>query len=134
MSLRHSPFLKPRPKLKHHNKKDGAMKTVLMTVLLAGVVGIGMVGSASAADKAMTPQQQRMTTCNQQATSQTLKGDERKTYMSNCLKNSQSAPAEKSLTPQQQKMKECNAEAGKQTLSGDGRKTFMSNCLKKQVK
>lgn len=105
------------------------MKTVLMMVLLAGVVG-----AATAADKAMTPQQQRMTTCNQQATSQTLKGDERKTYMSNCLKNSQSAPADKSLTPQQQKMKECNAEAGKQTLSGDARKTFMSNCLKKQVK
>ncbi|BCG10587.1 MULTISPECIES: PsiF family protein [Buttiauxella] len=105
------------------------MKTVLMMVLLAGVVG-----AATAADKAMTPQQQRMTSCNQQATSQTLKGDERKTYMSNCLKNSQSEPADKSLTPQQQKMKDCNAQAGKQTLSGDARKTFMSNCLKKQIK
>ena len=103
------------------------MKTVLIMVLLAGVMG-----SAAAADKAMTPQQQRMTSCNQQATSQTLKGDARKTYMSNCLKNSQSAPADKSLTPQQQKMKDCNAEAGKKTLSGDARKTFMSNCLKKQ--
>lgn len=103
------------------------MKSVLMMVLLAGVIG-----SAAAADKAMTPQQQRMTSCNQQATSQTLKGDARKTYMSNCLKNSQPAPADKSLTPQQQKMKDCNAEAGKKTLSGDARKTFMSNCLKKQ--
>ncbi|MFP2507948.1 PsiF family protein [Enterobacteriaceae bacterium RIT711] len=103
------------------------MKTVLIMALLAGVMG-----SAAAADKAMTPQQQRMTSCNQQATSQTLKGDARKTYMSNCLKNSQSAPADKSLTPQQQKMKDCNAEAGKKTLSGDTRKTFMSNCLKKQ--
>ncbi|WP_151995563.1 PsiF family protein [Buttiauxella massiliensis] len=103
------------------------MKTVLIMVLMAGVIG-----SAAAADKAMTPQQQRMTSCNQQATSQTLKGDARKTYMSNCLKNSQSAPADKSLTPQQQKMKDCNAEAGKKTLSGDTRKTFMSNCLKKQ--
>ena len=103
------------------------MKTVLIMVLLAGVMG-----SVAAAEKAMTPQQQRMTSCNQQATSQTLKGDARKTYMSNCLKNSQSAPADKSLTPQQQKMKDCNAEAGKKTLSGDTRKTFMSNCLKKQ--
>ena len=103
------------------------MKTVLIMVLMAGVIG-----SAAAADKAMTPQQQRMTSCNQQATSQTLKGDARKTYMSNCLKNSQSAPADKSLTPQQQKMKDCNAEAGKKTSSGDTRKTFMSNCLKKQ--
>lgn len=104
------------------------MKRVLIMVLMAGVMG----SAAAAADKAMTPQQQRMTSCNQQATSQTLKGDARKTYMSNCLKNSQSAPADKSLTPQQQKMKDCNAEAGKKTLSGDTRKTFMSNCLKKQ--
>ena len=103
------------------------MKTVLMMALLVSVMG-----SAVAADKVQTPQQQRMTTCNQQATAKTLKGDERKTYMSNCLKNSESAPADKSLTPQQQKMKECNAEAAKQTLSGDTRKTFMSNCLKKQ--
>ncbi|MDI5349299.1 PsiF family protein, partial [Salmonella enterica subsp. enterica serovar Kentucky] len=42
-------------------------------------------------------------TCNQQATAQALKGDARKTYLSDCLKNSQSAPGEKSLTPQQQK-------------------------------
>ncbi|MCT4701083.1 PsiF family protein [Enterobacteriaceae bacterium H20N1] len=105
------------------------MKIALIMVLLAGVVG-----HAAAADRAMTPQQQRMTSCNQQATSQTLKGDERKAYMSNCLKNSQSAPGEKSLTPQQQKMKACNAEAGKQTLTGEARKTFMSNCLKRQVR
>lgn len=102
------------------------MKMALVMVLLAGVVG-----SAAAADKSMTPQQQRMTSCNQQATAKTLKGDERKAYMSGCLKNSQTAPAQKSLTPQQQKMKSCNAEAGKQTLSGEARKTFMSNCLKK---
>ena len=43
----------------------------------------------------LTPQQQRMTTCNQQATSQSLKGDARKTYMSDCLKNGASKPAEK---------------------------------------
>ncbi|WP_435929241.1 PsiF family protein [Dryocola sp. BD613] len=104
------------------------MKIALIMVLLAGVAG-----PATAADRAMTPQQQRMTSCNQQATSQTLKGDERKLYMSNCLKNSKSAPGEKSLTPQQQKMKSCNARAGKQTLSGEARKTFMSNCLKKQA-
>ncbi|RPH21880.1 hypothetical protein EHN07_17380 [Buttiauxella warmboldiae] len=107
------------------------MKNVLAIALLAGVVGSGM---AMAAEKTMTPQQQRMTTCNQQASAQTLKGDERKAYMSRCLKNSQSAPADKSLTPQQQKMKECNAEAGRQTLSGEARKTFMSACLKKQVR
>lgn len=104
------------------------MKSILLFAFLAGVLG---ASSAFAADTALTPQQQRMTTCNQQATSQALKGDGRKTYMSRCLKNSHSAPGDKSLTPQQQKMKSCNAEAGNKSLTGDARKTFMSECLKK---
>jgi len=104
------------------------MKTTILFALFTAVLGST---SVHAADKTLTPQQQRMTTCNQQATSQALKGDQRKTYMSNCLKNSQSAPADKSLTPQQQKMKHCNAEAGNKSLTGDARKTFMSECLKK---
>ncbi|SQJ31498.1 phosphate starvation-inducible protein PsiF [Salmonella enterica subsp. enterica serovar Heidelberg] len=54
-----------------------------------------------------------------------------KTYLSDCLKNSQSAPGEKSLTPQQQKMRECNVQATEQSLKGDDRSKFMSACLKK---
>lgn len=104
------------------------MKITLLVTLLFGLVFLTTVG---AAEKTMTPQQQRMTTCNQQATAKTLKGDERKTYMSDCLKNSSSKPAEKSLTPQQQKMRECNATATQQSLKGDDRNKFMSACLKK---
>ncbi|CEJ66269.1 MULTISPECIES: phosphate starvation-inducible protein PsiF [Citrobacter] len=104
------------------------MKITLLVTLLFGLVFLTTVG---AAEKTLTPQQQRMTTCNQQATAQTLKGDARKTYMSDCLKNSQSAPDEKSLTPQQQKMRECNVQATEQSLKGDDRKKFMSACLKK---
>lgn len=72
------------------------MKITLLMTLLFGLVFLTTVG---AAEKTLTPQQQRMTTCNQQATAQALKGDARKTYMSDCLKNSKSAPEEKSLTP-----------------------------------
>ena len=79
---------------------------------------------------AATAQQNKMTTCNAEATTKTLKGDDRKTFMKTCL----SAPAAndaKTLTPQQQKMKDCNASAKTQALAGDARKTFMSTCLKK---
>lgn len=77
--------------------------------------------------KTPTPQQQRMTECNKSATGKT--GDDRKAYMSSCLKGETAAPA-KTLTPQQQKMKDCNAKAGDQKLTGEARKTFMSTCLK----
>jgi hypothetical protein len=106
------------------------MKITFLVTLLSGVF---LMASVNAAEKTLTPQQQRMTTCNQQATAQTLKGDARKTYMSDCLKNGASKPQEKSLTPQQQKMRECNVQATEQSLKGDDRNKFMSGCLKKKA-
>ena len=52
-----------------------------------------------------------------------MKGDERKAFMSDCLK------ADNKQTAQQQKMKSCNAQASKKELKGDERKAFMSKCL-----
>ncbi|WP_338479411.1 PsiF family protein [Pseudomonas trivialis] len=78
---------------------------------------------------AATAQQNKMTTCNAEATTKTLKGDERKAFMKTCL----SAPAAndaKAVTPQQQKMKDCNASAKTKALAGDARKAYMSTCLK----
>jgi hypothetical protein len=74
---------------------------------------------------AATAQQNKMTTCNADATAQSLKGDERKAFMSTCLKAS---PPQ----TQQQKMTTCNATASTQALKGDARKAFMSDCLKKK--
>lgn len=79
---------------------------------------------------AATAQQNKMTTCNAEATTKTLKGDERKAFMKTCL-STPAANDAKTLTPQQQKMKDCNADAKTKALTGDARKTFMSTCLKK---
>lgn len=79
---------------------------------------------------AATAQQNKMTTCNAEATAKTLKGDERKAFMSTCLKAVPAAAATPS-TPQE-RMKTCNATATTQALKGDARKAFMSDCLKKK--
>ncbi|MBN3861774.1 phosphate starvation-inducible protein PsiF [Pseudomonas frederiksbergensis] len=81
---------------------------------------------------AATAQQDKMTTCNADATAKSLKGEERKAFMSTCLKAAPAADAAKPLTPQQEKMKTCNADAATQALKGDARKAFMSECLKKK--
>ncbi|MBC3412392.1 MULTISPECIES: PsiF family protein [Pseudomonas] len=85
------------------------------------VLGLLIAGQGFAA----TAQQEKMKTCNADATSQALKGDARKAFMSTCLKKQ--APQ-----TQQEKMKTCNADATTQALKGDARKTFMSDCLKKK--
>jgi psiF repeat-containing protein len=76
----------------------------------------------AADDKAMTPQQGKMATCNKEAGDKALKGDERKKFMSDCLKAAKMT--------QQEKMKACKKEAGEKALKGDERKKFMSDCLK----
>ncbi|SQF94769.1 phosphate starvation-inducible protein PsiF [Paucimonas lemoignei] len=93
-----------------------------MNVLRVPLLLVGLLLSAQGF--AATAQQNKMTTCNADASAQSLKGDERKAFMSNCLK---AAPA-----TQQEKMKTCNATASTQALKGDARKAFMSDCLKKK--
>lgn len=97
------------------------MKKTLMSLIALSVMSAAPV-------MAETAQQNRMKECNTQAKGKT--GDERKAFMSGCLKGDPPADAAsgKELSPQQQRMRDCNAEAkGK---SGDARKKFMSSCLK----
>jgi hypothetical protein len=59
-----------------------------------------------------------------------VKGDERKAFMSECLKaGTRAAPM-----TQQDKMKKCNADASAKALKGDERTAFMSTCLKADKK
>mgnify|MGYP004705444825 FL=1 len=99
------------------------MKKMMIALTLCGLC---IAGSASAAEK--TAQQQKMTDCNHEASSQSLKGDARKSFMSTCLKKDHKVEG---LTAQQQKMKTCNADAKQKALKGEARKSFMSSCLKK---
>ena len=71
-------------------------------------------------------QQDKMKTCNADATAKTLKGDARKAFMKDCLSNK---PAAAPMTAQQNKMKTCNADPKAKTLKGDERKAFMKSCL-----
>jgi hypothetical protein len=74
---------------------------------------------------AQKKQQERMKDCNAKAGER--KGDERKKFMSACLKGDAPSAAQ---AKQQERMKECNKQAGDKKLKGDERKTFMSACLK----
>jgi hypothetical protein len=94
------------------------IKATLVVSLALGLLSL----SAQAANS----QQDKMKSCNADATTQKLSGDARKSFMKTCLS---SHPAAKS-NPQQEKMKQCNADAKTKGLSGAERKTYMSTCLK----
>lgn len=79
---------------------------------------------AAPADAAMTKQQSKMGDCNKEAKEKNLAGDQRKAFMSSCLKGQSDAQK-----AQQAKMKSCNKDAADKKLKGDERKKFMSGCL-----
>lgn len=101
------------------------MKKLLSSMAAVGfVLSLGTLTAAPAFAKEPTAQQQKMATCNADAGSKELKGDERKAFMKSCLSNKPAKPA-----TQQEKMKTCNVDAGAKDLKGDERKAFMKDCL-----
>ena len=97
----------------------------IITLVCLGVFAVSAPAFASS-------QQDKMKGCSEEAKG--MKGDERKAFMSKCLKKdyvlkADSAP-EAEPVKQQDKMKICNAEAKDKALKGDERKKFMSSCLK----
>jgi hypothetical protein len=98
------------------------MKMRLVALLLPML----FAGAAVAA----TPQQEKMKSCNAEAATKALKGDERKAFMKECL-SAAKEEVKSGLSAQQEKMKTCNADAKTQALKGLDRKKFMSECLSK---
>jgi hypothetical protein len=78
--------------------------------------------------EAQKKQQDLMKACNEKAGTKKLAGEERKKFMSTCLKGEDSAPSAKQKA-QQDKMTACNKQAGDKKLAGEERKKFMSTCL-----
>jgi hypothetical protein len=120
----------------------------LMAALMAGLFCVSVAqaqdkkpvdkAAPPAAEKQMSAQQNKMGECNKEAAEKNLKGDDRKKFMSSCLKGGEAAapaaaakPAAAKPTDQKDKMGYCNKEAADKKLKGDERKKFMSECLKK---
>jgi psiF repeat len=93
---------------------------------MAVAAGQAAFAQTSAAATTGNSQQQKMGTCNAQAKTQNLSGDDRKSFMKTCL--SSAAPAKKGNS-QQEKMKSCNADAKTKNLTGTDRQSFMKTCL-----
>lgn len=86
--------------------------------------------------KPLGTQQQRMRTCNAEAKAQSLKGDERKAFMSTCLKNgtpalaANDAPKASGPSPAQLKRKACGDDAKARGIKGEERKEFVRGCVR----
>ncbi len=71
-------------------------------------------------------QQEKMKTCSAEAKTKSLKGDDRRAFMSQCL--TLTAVEKKERQAQLDKSKACVSEAKDKALKGDAKKKFLSEC------
>ncbi len=116
-----------------------------MKKILFALAGLSLLAAPAYAQNA---QQNKMADCNKQATEKGLKGDERKKFMSECLKGGAAAapaPAKpapapaapaapaaggKKELPPKEAMGACAKKSKELGNKGDAHKKFMSDCLK----
>src|SRR5207248_7012757 len=98
------------------------MRLVIAAVCLAFAATGAYAQEKKEPSGAQKKQQTRMKECNERAGDK--KGDDRKKFMSACLKGGSEAQK-----AQQTRMSDCNKQAGDKKLKGDERKKFMSTCL-----
>jgi hypothetical protein len=101
------------------------MKALIAAISLSLLALPGYAQEKKEPSAAQKKQQERMKDCNVKAEGK--KGDDRKKFMSECLKEPGASAAQKK---QQDRMKDCNKQASDQKMKGDDRKKFMSSCLK----
>ena len=89
------------------------------------VVSALMLAASGVAARELTPDQQRMRTCNTQAKEKQLDGAARNHFMTSCLNGDGNS---RQLTARQRLHEECNARA--YGLEGAERRGFMTQCEK----
>jgi hypothetical protein len=97
-------------------------RSVFLAMALASLAGL------AAARDGLTPQQERMRSCNTLATGKELQGAERRHFITDCLKGSNGNG--RKLTAHQRKNEDCNRQARERRLEGAARRGFMSECVK----
>ncbi|HZU87898.1 MAG TPA: PsiF family protein [Stellaceae bacterium] len=100
----------------------------MLRVVLAGCLGaaIAVVPALAQQPRAPTPaqaaQQERMKSCNADASRRNFNGAARQSFMRACLAGK--------MTPTTL-MRVCNAQAAQDKLRSDARKTYVGSCLRK---
>jgi hypothetical protein len=92
-----------------------------ITLLAAGIALVAAGAGAGPAGAANT-QQDRMKACNAEAGAQSLAGDARKQFMSDCLSG-------KAMPAAMSKEQACTADADVRKLSGAARTSFLKKCV-----
>jgi hypothetical protein len=109
------------------------MRSTALAAAFAIVLGMALssgriVAQTPSPDSEDARQQERLASCEADATAANITGDARKSVISTCL--SRKAVGQANTSAAQEKLKWCNAKAGEKDLVDSARRTFIENCVK----
>ena len=102
-------------------------RTICLTACAVALASSVLPLRAADGEPQTTPQRQKFAACAHEA--QGLKGDERREFMSECLRKHPSASSDVAADSGR-RLAPCNAEADRRKLLGDERRAFLGSCLK----
>jgi hypothetical protein len=105
----------------------------MMSLLLAASLGLVSVTAApygGLAQPTTASPQDKAKACNDRADKKGLQGQDRKTFMQNCLNNVANSGSGGNVS-QQDKTNACKNLADKKDLQGNDRRSFMKDCMKR---
>ena len=85
---------------------------------------------AAPAGHALMPPRDKPASCDAQATSLHIEGENREAFMKGCLSTGSAEPA-RELTPQQVNMQACDRQADTRSMKGNDRRKFMWECMQR---
>ena len=104
---------------------------MILMMALSFPMSATLDAASSAAWSASTASQQdKIDACNAAADKKGLKGDDRKTFMQNCLNQAADVQRPSDMSTKD-KMNACKNLADKKNLKGEDRRSFLKDCMNK---
>ncbi len=117
-------------KLSHQGGKKVPLKLMLGITLLFSTSAMVDAASGAAWNGSQASQQDKAKACNNLADKKGLKGDDRKSFIQDCL--NQAADVQKpSDMSTKDKANSCKNLADKRNLKGEDRRSFIKDCMNK---
>ncbi len=105
-------------------------KLILAAAVSLFAANAALAQAPAAAEKKVTPQQEKMKACNAEAKGK--KGDERKAFMKECLSAKKSGDAKPA--PSAKAGSSCEAMAAEKKLAGAAKASFLKKCTAEGAK
>jgi psiF repeat len=105
-----------------------SQRALIAMTLLSLAISVGLSLSAEAGNQG-TSQQDKVKTCNNIADNRSLKGEDRKKFMQDCLNKAGTPPL--SEMSQRDKLNACKSLADRRNLKGEDRRSFLKDCMNK---